>query len=102
MEELKTVTLRVNCDRNASTVSRRGLEGVLAGVVATGRKLITSRVRELERLAIRTNEGVRNRVEGEVTSEGHCSYNIWGGDESVGGRVSIVTASEVTVVGGNN
>jgi hypothetical protein len=44
MEELKTVALRVNCDRNASTVCRRRLEGVLARVIATRRKLIASRV----------------------------------------------------------
>lgn len=56
-------------------------------------------VRELERLAIRSDEGVRNRVEGEVTSEGHCSHNVRRSDESMGGGVGIITTGEVTVVG---
>jgi hypothetical protein len=34
-----------------------------------------------------------------VTSEGHCSYDVRRGDKGMGDRVSIVTTSEVTVVG---
>ena len=77
----------------------RMLESVLAGVVATRRKLMTRRVRELERLAIRSHECVRNCVEGEVTGESYCSYDVRRSDEGMGGRVSIVTTSEVAVVG---
>jgi hypothetical protein len=47
----------------------------------------------------RSNECVQKWVDGEVTSEGHCSYDVQRSDEGMGGRVSIITTSEVTVVG---
>jgi hypothetical protein len=75
------------------------LESVLAGVVATRRKLMTRRVQELERLAIRSHECVRNRVEGEVTGESYCSYDVRRNDEGMGGRVSIIMTSEFAIVG---
>jgi hypothetical protein len=69
---------------------RRRLESVLTGVAATRRKIMARRVQEF-----RSNGCVRKRVEGEVTSD----YDVRRSDEGMGGRVNIVTTSEVTVVG---
>ena len=102
MEELETVALGINSDVDSSTVSRRRLESVLSRIVATGRQLIASRVRESEGLAVRANEGVSERVEGETTGKGHSSHNIGRCDESVCGWVSVITSGEVTVVGSND
>jgi hypothetical protein len=68
-------------------------------LVVVERIYMARKVQELKRLAIRSNECVRKRVEGEVTHEGHCSYDVRRSDEGMGGRVSLVTTSEVTVVG---
>ena len=101
-EFLETVALRVNCYLYACTVFWGRLECVLTGVVTTRREFVTSWGREFEWLAISTLERVRERVEGEITSKSHSSDEIRRSDESVGGGVSIVTASEVTVVGGDD
>lgn len=63
---------------------------------------MASGVRELERLAVGTSERISDGVEREITSEGHGGDEIGRSDESVGGRVSVVTAGEVTVVGGDD
>ena len=87
---------------DASTVSGGSLEGVLARIVATVRERVANGFRELEGLAIGTSERVGKGVEGQVSSESHGSDEIGGSDESVGSGVSIVTAGEVTVVGGDD
>ena len=101
-EELETFALGVNSNLDGGTVSGRGLESVLSGVVATRGEFVASGVVKLEGLAISAGEGVRERVESEVASESHGGDDFGGSDESVGSRVSIVTASEVTVVRGND
>lgn len=98
LEKLKTVAGGVDSDGNSSTVFGGRLEGVLTRVVATRRKLVARRVRELEGFAVSAGESVGNGIEGEVTSKGHCSHDVGGGDESVRSRVSIVATSEVAVV----
>jgi hypothetical protein len=98
LEKLETVTRGADSDSNGSTVFRGRLEGVLARVVSTGRKLIARGVRELEGFAISADEGVGDGVEGEITSKGHCSHDIGRGNESVRGGVSIVATSEIAVV----
>jgi hypothetical protein len=102
LEELKTVALGVNLNLNVGSVGRRGLEGVLASIISTGRKFVACGGRELEGLARGSRNGISERVEAEGSSEGHGSDNIRGSDESMGSGVSIVTASEVTVVRGND
>lgn len=97
-KELKTVALGVNSNLDGGTVLRRGLEGVLSGVVATRREFVTGGVVEFESLSVSASESVSEGVESEVTGEGHGSNDLGRSDEGVGSRVSIVTASEVTVV----
>ena len=98
-EELKTLRLGVNGDLDGETVLGRRLEGVLARVVTARGELVTVGGGELEGLAVRANERVGERVEAEVTSEGHRGDDIGGSDEGMGGGVGVVTTGEVTVVG---
>ena len=98
LEELKTVGFGTDGNLDTGTISGGSLVGVLAGVKATGGKLLASRVGEPERLAIGTSESICDGVEGEVSSESHGGDEIRGGDEGVSSGVSVVTASEVTVV----
>jgi hypothetical protein len=102
LQELQAVALGVDSNPDAAAISGRSLEGVLARVVAFGRELVAARVSELEGLAVRSGEGVSEGVEGQGTSEGHGSDDIGGSDKCVGGRVSVVTAGEVTVIGGDD
>lgn len=102
LEELETVRLRVDRDLDADTVLRRGLEGVLSGIVATGRELIAAGVRELEGFSITADELVGEGVEAETASKSESSDNVRGCNESMSGRVSIVTTSKVAVVGGDD
>lgn len=97
-KELQTVALGVNGDLDGGTVGGRRLEGVLSGVVAPGGKLEAGWVGELEFLAVGALEGVGERVEGQVAGEGKGGDDVRGSDEGVRGGVSVVTASEVTVV----
>lgn len=101
-KELETVRLGVNGDLDGSTVGGRGLEGVFSGVVALGGKLVAGWVGELEFLAVGALEGVSERVERQVASESEGGNDVRGGDKGVGGGVSVVTASEVTVVRGDD
>lgn len=102
LEELKTVRSGADNDIDRSTVLRWGLEGILSRVIATRRKLVAGGILELEGLAISASEGVGQGVEGQVASESHGGDDVRGSDEGVGGRVGVVTASEVTVVGGDD
>jgi len=102
LQQLETVALGVDDNLDGGTIFRRGLEGILSGVEAGGRELIARGVIELEGLAIGTGESVGERVEGQVASEGHGSDDIRGSDEGVGGGVSIIATSEVTVVRGDD
>jgi hypothetical protein len=81
---------------------RRSLESVLAGVVTLRRQLITRRVGELERLPVGASETVLERVESKVTRKGKSGHNVRRGDEGMCSGVSVVTASEITVVGGDD
>ena len=99
---METVALGINSDVDSSTVSRGRLESILSRIVTTGRQLIAGRVRESEGLAVRANERVSERVEGETTGKGHSSHDIGRCDEGVGSWISVVTSSEVTVVGSND
>lgn len=74
----------------------------MTGIVAFWWQLITRGVGELEWLAVGTDEGVSERVEGEVTSEGKSGHDVRRSNEGVCGRVSIITASKVAVVGSDN
>lgn len=102
LEQLETVGSGADNDVDGSTVLRWGLEGVLAGVVATRRKLVARGIVELEGLAISASERVGQGVEGQVASESHGGDDIGRSDESVSGGVGVVATSEVTVVGGDD
>lgn len=101
-KKLETVALGVNGDLDGGTVGRRRLEGVLSGVVALRGKLVAGWVGELEFLAVGALEGVGERIERQVAGESHGGDDVRGGDEGVRGGVSVVTASEVTVVRGDD
>lgn len=101
-QELETVTLGRDSDVDGLTVRGRSLVGVTAGVVALGRETLTSGSFEHELLAVLVLEGVGKRVELEGTGNGHGNDKVRGGNEGVGGGVSIVTTGEVTVVGRDN
>ena len=58
LDNLKTVTFKVNSDADAGAINRRGLEGIFSSVIFTGRELLTGGVRELEWLAVRSNKRV--------------------------------------------
>jgi len=63
LQELQTIRAGVDSNVNGSAVGGRRLVGVLARVVSTGGKLITSWYLELEWLAISTGKSVLQRVE---------------------------------------
>lgn len=98
-KELQTVTAGGDSNVDTAAVSRGGLVGVTARVVALVGKTVTSGGLQLELLAILVLEGVGNRVEVEGTSNAHGNDKVRRCDEGVGGRVGIVTTGEVTVVG---
>ena len=101
-EELKTVTSGGDSDADGGTVGGRSLVGVHTGVVATLGETVTGGGLEHEVVAVLVLEGVGERVEVQGTSNGHGDDQIGRGNEGVGGRVGVVTASEVTVVGGDD
>lgn len=74
------------------------MEGIFTGVITARGELVASGGGKLEFLAVGTLEGVSEGIETEVASEGHGGHDIGGGDEGMSSGVSIVTASEVTVV----
>ena len=97
-------TVRAGVDRNVDrgAVRRGSLVGVLTSVVAARRELLTGGGRELELLAVSALERVGQGVEGEATSESQGRDNVGRGNESVRRGVGVVTAGEVTVVGGDD
>lgn len=101
LEDLESVgsgeTSTSTADRSAGS-----LVGVHAGVVTSVGQTLSSGLLELELLTLRILQGVSERVESEVTSNGESGDEIGRGDESVGGRVRIVSASEVSVVRRDN
>jgi len=99
LKDLQAVAGGGDLNSDRLPVLRRSLVGVTARVVSISRETVTRWRRELELLAILVLQGVGERVELEGTSDGHGNNNVRGGNESMGGRVGIVTASEVTVVG---
>ncbi len=98
LEELKTIALGADDDVDAGPVLGRRLEGILTGVVSLRREFVPGGLGELEWLPSGILEGVGQGVEGQVTSKGHGGDDIGGGDEGVRGGVSVISASEVSVV----
>jgi hypothetical protein len=99
LEDLQTVRSRRNSDRNSGTVLGRSLEGVLSWVVAVSGQTGTNRLLQHELVAVLVLERIRQGVEVQGTSNCQRNNEIRRGDERVSGRVSVVTASEITVVG---
>jgi hypothetical protein len=102
LEELETVRLGVNSNLDDGAVLGRGLECVLTGIVTAWGKLVATGVLELEELAIAANKIIGDGVKGQAASERESGDDIGRCDESMGGGVGIVTASEVTVVRGED
>ena len=102
LEDLETVTGRGDSDVDSGAIRRRSLVGVTTGVVALSRETLTGGGLKLELLAILVLQGIGERVELEGTGDSHGNNKVGGSDEGVGGGVGVVTASEVTVVGGDD
>jgi len=88
-------------DGNTDLVASRrwGLVGVLSWIEVSARwKSISAWWCEEELVAILILELVGERVEVQVSGNGHRNDEIWRGDEGVGGWVGVIAASEVTVV----
>lgn len=98
LQDLETLAVRVNRDLNAHAILWRRLEGILSGIVATGRKFVSRGTREFEGLAIGTNESVGKGVEGEASTERHSGDDIGGGDKGMGSGVRIIASGKVTIV----
>jgi hypothetical protein len=98
LQDLQTFAVGINRNLNAHTVLRRRLEGILSRVITTGRKLESGRIREFERLAIRTIKSIGKGVEGETAAERHSGDDVGGCDKGMRGGVGIIASSEVTVV----
>lgn len=101
-EELQTVTGGGDSDVDGAAVGGRSLVGVTARVVALGGETLSSRRLEQEFIAVLVLQLVSEGVELECTSNSHGDNKVGRSDEGVGSRVGIVTASEVTVVGGDD
>ena len=102
LKQLESVALGVNSDANTSSVFRGRLESILSGVISARGKFMTTWISELKCLAISSSQGIGKRVEGKVSSENHGGHDIGGSNESMGGGVSIIASSEVTVVRSDN
>jgi hypothetical protein len=76
VQQLQSVTLRVNSNSHTGPVGGRRLEGILARIVAPGRKLVASGVRKLELLAIGTSQTVSKGVEFESAGKGEGGDDI--------------------------
>ena len=97
-KDLETVGGRGDIDADAGTVLGGSLVSVLAGVVASFRETVTGGRSKLELLAVLVLQGVGKRVEVERSGDRHGDNQIGRGDERVSGGVTVVSASEVTVV----
>jgi hypothetical protein len=102
LEELETVGGGRDLDQDGSGVRGRRLECVLTWVVAARREFEARGRRELKGGSGGCCDGVCERIEGEGTSEGECGDDVRRSDESVSGRVGIVTARKVAVVRSDN
>jgi hypothetical protein len=102
LQELETVRLGVDGDLDGRPVLGRSLVSVLTGIVTLGGELETGGVGELELLAVGTLERVGQGVEGQRTGKRHGGDKVGRGDKGVGGRVGVVTTSEVSVVRGDD
>lgn len=101
-KELQTVTGGRDSDFDRGAVGGRSLVGVTAGVVALGGETLSSRRLEQELIAVLVLQLVSEGVELEGTGNGHGDDKVGRSDEGVGSRIGVVTASEVTVVGGDD
>lgn len=101
-QKLETVASGGDGNVDASTLLGRSLVCVTASIVALSRKAVTGRRLEEELIAVLVLKLVGERVELQGTGNGESNDEVGRGDEGVGGGVGIVTASEVTVVGGDN
>jgi hypothetical protein len=101
-KDLETVGGGGDIDSDTGTVLGGSLVSVLAGVVAANGETVTGGRRELELLAVLVLEGVGEGVEVEGAGNGQGDDHVGRGDEGVGSGVTVVSASEVTVVGGDD
>lgn len=101
-ENLETIGGRGDIDGDLGAIGGGSLVGVTASIVAAAGKTVTGGSLELELLAVLVLEGVGEGVEVESTGNGHGDDQIGRRNERVGGGVGVVTASEVTVVRGDD
>jgi hypothetical protein len=97
---LEAIRLGIDRDLNCGGVFRRRLEGVLARIIATRRKLEAGRSFKPELLAVRSRETVGEGVEGEGATESESSHDIRRSHKGMSARVGVITSSEVAIVRG--
>lgn len=97
-QQLQTIALGIDLDDNGAPVLGRRLEGILSGVVSPDGERVSRWGAEFELLASGCGKRVGEGVERERTGKGEGGDEIGRGDKGVGGRVGVVTSSEVTVV----
>lgn len=101
-QDLETIGGRGDINSDTGTVTGRSLVGVLTGVVALAGETIAGGRSKLELLAVLVLQGIGKRVEVEGAGNGHGDDQVGRGDERVSGGVAVVSASEVTVVRGDD
>ena len=72
--------------------------GILAGIVAVGGKAVAGGLLELELGSVGRSQEILDWIEVQGTRNRQSHDKVRRSDEGVGGRVGIVTSSEVTVV----
>lgn len=102
LKDLETVTFGVDGDRDGGSILGRSLVGVTAWVVASSGETLASWWGKLEVLAVLILQGVGQGVEVEGSGNAESDNQIGGSDKSVGGRVGVISSSEVTVVRRDN
>jgi hypothetical protein len=109
LEELETLALRINDDRDAGSISRGSLESILSSIkskiisdrvhvspLPLAGKLITIRLLQLELLSVSANQFIGGRVEVKTASEDHGGNQLRAGNKGVGVGVSIVSLGEIS------
>ena len=101
-QKLKTVGFGVNVDLQRRAIGWWSLVGVNTWIESLSWELVTRWCLKLELLAVLIGERVGQWVESQVTSEGQSSDDFWRCDKCVSLWVCVVTASEVTVIRGDD
>ena len=88
-QELQPVRSRRDGNLDASPILGGSPEGILTRVVSARWEFVPGRIRELERFAVSTGEGIREWIDSKITGEDESSNDVWRCDDGMGWRRSI-------------